>query len=84
PDEPLAVAFSPEAEAVLTERKERGEPDLRPLIAEMLQADPRPAYRRSPETDRVYGFRLENLEVRWTVLGGTVRVVGLCPRIDLD
>jgi len=84
PDEPLTVAFSPEAEAVLTERKERGEPDLRPLVVEMLRADPRPAYQRSPETDRVYGFRLENLDVRWTIRAGTVRVVGLCPLVDLD
>jgi hypothetical protein len=79
PDEPLTVVFSPEAEAVLSARAERGKADLRPLIVEMLQADPRPAYHRFSEEDRVYGFRLENLDVRWTVRAGTVRVVGIFP-----
>ncbi len=38
--------------------------DLRQLISEILQQDPRPRYQR-PDPDRRYGMRLYDLDVRW-------------------
>ncbi len=40
-------------------------PDLSPLIQEVLQQDPRPAYQRRQLSDRIYGMTLWNINVQW-------------------
>jgi tRNA (adenine37-N6)-methyltransferase len=58
-----AVRFSEESERQLAAHPRRDE--LRPLIVETLALDPRPAYQRDP-SDRVYGMRLLDVDVRFT------------------
>ncbi len=74
----LEVAFSEAAEAQLAEF-EPSRPALRELIVQTLQYDPRPAYRQGQDDDKVYGMRLYDLDVRWTVQGKIVRVVAIEP-----
>jgi tRNA (adenine37-N6)-methyltransferase len=79
PDPPLAVMFSPGAEAFVAARERAGGPELRALVVEMLQADPRPAYRRDDRDDRIYGIRLLDLEIKWQVRDGGVAVLSIHP-----
>lgn len=72
----LRVDFTPEA--LDRCRELEGErPGLRELIEQILQYDPRPAYRKDQEVERIYGLRLFDLDVRWRAGEGWARVVEL-------
>jgi tRNA-Thr(GGU) m(6)t(6)A37 methyltransferase TsaA len=79
PGAALEVAFTSRAQAFLAARPD-GE-KLRRLIEAVLSLDPRPAYRAADEGDRVYGMRLQDLDVRWCLSGGRAQVQAL---IELD
>lgn len=76
PEMRLTVIFTAEAEAQLAAR-ESEHPQLRELIIQVLGADPRPAYRDDETTERIYGMRLFDFDLRWRVEGNTVVVVEL-------
>lgn len=59
-----SVRFSEEAECGI-ERELAKMPYLRRQIEEVLQQDPRPAYRRDESERRVYGLTLHHLNIRW-------------------
>jgi tRNA (adenine37-N6)-methyltransferase len=63
PEARLQVSFSSAAERQLLQH-EHGE-ELRRLIVELLQVDPRPAYRAQGQGD--YAFRLHDFDLRWRV-----------------
>lgn len=75
PHRVFAVHFSDEAETYLSELQ--GGSELRALIARLLELDPRPAYKE--ENDADYAFRLQDLDVRWRVMGDVVEVTELAP-----
>lgn len=53
-------------------------PTLASLIRQTLSLDPRPAYRSDDVGgDRVYGFRLLGVEVRWRIRGDSAEVVSV-------
>ena len=56
----LPIYFSPQAQHTLLNR-----PELRELIEQVLQYDPRPAYQKDPE--RVYGCHIADINLRWQV-----------------
>ena len=56
----LPIHFSPQAQHTLLNR-----PELRKLIEQVLQYDPRPAYQKDPE--RVYGCHIADINLRWQV-----------------
>ncbi|TLD44489.1 MAG: tRNA (adenine(37)-N6)-methyltransferase [Accumulibacter sp.] len=58
----LAVEFRSSAMAQLRQQSLRW-PHLEELLTEVLAQDPRPAY--ADDHERVYGFRLFDLEIRW-------------------
>jgi tRNA-Thr(GGU) m(6)t(6)A37 methyltransferase TsaA len=82
PEVRLAVRFGAAAERVLAGRSDG--PQLRRLIAALLALDPRPAYRSGERGDpsRQFGMRLQDLDVRWRVESGVVRVESLAPGGD--
>ncbi len=49
---------------------------LRTMIEQLLQSDPRPAYKEE-ERGRVYGMRLWDFDLRWRVTGDQVEVLEL-------
>lgn len=75
PEARLAVSFSAQAEDDLARLQNGAE--IRMLVAEVLALDPRPAYRQTPESGRVYGMRLAGLNVRWQVAGARVEVLDM-------
>lgn len=76
PETRLAVQFTAEAEAQLAARA-LAHPELRELIAQVLGADPRPAYRDDEAAERIYGMRLFDFDLRWRVEGNSAVVVEL-------
>ncbi len=58
------VQFGEAAEVFLQEREQRGERHWRALLEQTLTLDPRPAFHACD--GRVYGFRIAELNVRWT------------------
>lgn len=79
PDEKLEVRFSEQAQAELAGRNDDG--SLQRLIRQVLALDPRPAYRED-EPERVYGMRLEDVDLRWRVAEGVAEVLECAPFND--
>lgn len=74
----LSVAWSERARAQCVAWA-TAHPDLPALIEAVLTRDPRPAYQADGHGDpgRVYGVRLYELDVRWSVANGVVTVYEL-------
>lgn len=76
-----SVTFSPEASAVIDAAAVSDYPDLKTLVTQMLELDPRPTSQRraapigdvKTETMR-FAFRVLNFDVRWRVLDNAIYV----------
>ncbi len=77
PERLLDVAFADPVERMLDSRADGAE--LRRLIESVLGLDPRPAYRSGDGSGdpRIYGVRLQGVDVRWRVDGRKALVVEL-------
>ncbi len=74
----LKVDFSAEAQKSCAQHEQRW-PGLADLIESVISLDPRPAYNRRIEPERVFGICLYDLDVRWRVKEeGVAEVVELC------
>lgn len=82
PDRRLEVIFTDRAMKQIKE-KETAWPMLLPVIQGVLEQDPRPAYRagrQSPdESGRIFGTRLFDFDLKWTVRGRQVTVLDISP-----
>jgi tRNA-Thr(GGU) m(6)t(6)A37 methyltransferase TsaA len=76
----LEVDFTPRAEAQCRRLEQAGRPELSRLIAQMIAADPRPAYRTDREETKIYAMSVYHLNVQWTVSNGTAQILNLEPR----
>lgn len=88
-EEPIArtpVRFSPQGEAATAERAARagGYANLKELVIQMLELDPRPAFQKrrlppdSPEAQGTrYGFLLHGFDVKWEIRDGEFVVLDL-------
>lgn len=52
---------------------------LRHQLIEILQQDPRPAYRKQSQDDREYGFKFGDWDIRWQVTDEVIIVIDLVP-----
>ncbi len=68
------VRFSKTAEAQL---QQRNDAELRRLIIKLLECDPRPAYKNRSRSDRIYGMRLYDFDLKWRVAEDVVEVIEL-------
>lgn len=73
----LTIRFSREAESQCAALAASGIPDLRQLIEQILQADPRPAYCADSDSQRNFGMKLYDFDVQWRVEGNIVEVLAL-------
>lgn len=60
----LDVKFSPAAQSVV-QKLEENRPHLQRFITEVLQQDPRPAYQQGQVSERIYGVRLFEFNVKF-------------------
>lgn len=63
PPSSLEVVFSPSANTFIEDQSA----ELKLLIEELLAQDPRPAYHEDHAGERIYGIKVENFNVKFTV-----------------
>ncbi|MEQ1975800.1 tRNA (N6-threonylcarbamoyladenosine(37)-N6)-methyltransferase TrmO [Xenorhabdus sp. SGI240] len=76
PASDMVVNFSPEAECQLLSYKTYY-PHLRRFISQVLAQDPRPAYRKKAQENRLYAAHILDFNVRWRVFNTTTEVVSI-------
>lgn len=76
PDSTIAVCFAPELDPLL-QRLEIKYPFLRRFIQQVLEQDPRPAYRKGEEAGKTYAVSLLDFNVRWRVTGDGFEVFAI-------
>ena len=78
----ISVIFSDMAREQIKE-KENEIPHLADMITGILENDPRPAYHSSRQSDwgsgRIFGIRLFDFDLKWTVEHGEMIVLRLEP-----
>lgn len=77
PSADMQVLFDDQASEACVRREKTSLPGLRRLIVQLLEQDPRPAYRSGNSDTRKFGIRLFDLDVRWEVEGNTIRVTAI-------
>nr|CAA6828869.1 MAG: COG1720: Uncharacterized conserved protein [uncultured Thiotrichaceae bacterium] len=77
PEHGLAVEFSLLAEKQCILKSAEWSVNVRLLLVQILQQDPRPAYRARQNDDHEYGMKLYDFDVRWVCRGGSVVVLEL-------
>jgi tRNA-Thr(GGU) m(6)t(6)A37 methyltransferase TsaA len=73
PPEQLAVSFSADALKSIKQHQTHY-PDLKLFIIEVLSQDPRPAYKKQSEDNKLYGVKLYNFDVKWRIDNNEVYV----------
>lgn len=72
PIKALHVIFTETASAVLD-----GDDDLKQFITNVIEYDPRPAYKSKQLTDQIYGLSLENKNIQFTVQNNIATVFNI-------
>lgn len=70
----ITIEFSQSARAVIQLHKTQL-PALEQTISQVLQQDPRPAYKKSKVDDKIYGIRLYDFNIRWKITENTCEVL---------
>ncbi|MCG8567234.1 MAG: tRNA (N6-threonylcarbamoyladenosine(37)-N6)-methyltransferase TrmO [Desulfobacterales bacterium] len=78
PPQPMAVRFSQAARVQCQQRLDQI-PDLEKIIIQILENDPRPAYRDDVDPERIYGIRLFDFDMKWAVDHQGIQVISLEP-----
>ena len=79
PNDEMAVFFSQQASEQL-QYYAKEYPNLSRFITQVLQQDPRPAYKKGEQSDRVYAVHLLEFNISWQVMGQQTLVVSIEPR----
>ncbi|MDQ7016533.1 MAG: tRNA (N6-threonylcarbamoyladenosine(37)-N6)-methyltransferase TrmO [Gammaproteobacteria bacterium] len=79
PNNAHQIHFSPAAEHVMQSRGKKW-PNLKALLEEVLQQDPRPAYRQAKADPREYSCHIYDFDLRWRVEENQVYVTSISPR----
>ncbi|WP_426761657.1 tRNA (N6-threonylcarbamoyladenosine(37)-N6)-methyltransferase TrmO [Hafnia paralvei] len=72
----MCVVFSDVAQQQILQQRSRY-PHLERFIRQVLAQDPRPAYRKGENEERVYAVHLLDFNVRWQVKDGITEVIDL-------
>lgn len=70
PSSDLQITFSEHAKIALVKHS-NNYPDLALFIEQVLAQDPRPAYKKGKEDDKIYGMNLYDLNIQWQMQGLT-------------
>ncbi|WP_426357625.1 tRNA (N6-threonylcarbamoyladenosine(37)-N6)-methyltransferase TrmO [Pseudocolwellia sp. HL-MZ19] len=83
PDKSIRVSFNSQAkESLRTLNKEY--PELEAFIHQVLEQDPRPAYKKNKQDDKVYGMALYNLNIQWQFVSlSEINVINITSINDL-
>lgn len=70
----LPVHYEARARQDLLHHSQRLDQPLQRQIEEVLRCDPRPAYHKQKQSQREYGIRLHDLNIRWLITSDTIQV----------
>ncbi len=70
----LEVTYAAGIHTLLKHHAERLNLPLQHQIEEILRCDPRPAYHKKKQAERVYGIKLHDLDIRWTISSEHIQV----------
>lgn len=79
PDNKMTVFFSEQASEQLQQYSDKY-PHLSRFIIQVLQQDPRPAYKKNEQSSRIYAVHLLEFNVRWQVNGEQTLVLNIDAR----
>ena len=79
PEHLLSVEFSTSA-LLSIEKYQQKYPSLQLFIQEVLQQDPRPAYKKDQIDEKSYAVHLLDFNVSWTTQNNVTRVISICDR----
>lgn len=77
PDADMPVVFSDQALQQISGQTQY--PRLRKFITQVLEQDPRPAYRRGAEPERIYAVRILDYTLRWRITDQGTEVLSVDP-----
>lgn len=77
PGVPINVAFSAQASLQCEQKQQVWNADIRLLVEQILQQDPRPSYHGDRQGGRVYAMRLYDFDLRWHYTSGGIEVIEL-------
>jgi tRNA-Thr(GGU) m(6)t(6)A37 methyltransferase TsaA len=80
PESLMQVEFSTQAQKAINLLKD-DYLELQQLIIEVLQQDPRPAYKKRKEDSKIYAVHLLDFNISWVNTGSTTTVLGVEPLI---
>ena len=79
PAKPLLIEFQKIAQNKLDSLKE-SHPDLQQLIIEVLQQDPRPAYKKNKLDEKIYSVFLSDFNIQWQTTNNITHVLTILDR----
>lgn len=78
PEQGITITFSDLAKLTL-QKLDKTYPELKRFITQILEQDPRPAYKQKNHDDKVYGMSLYNLNVQWQFTSlSAITVINIC------
>lgn len=83
PCEVLQVRFSKNASVQCQQKSTQWQVNMELLIRQILQQDPRPAYRTTLKDSRTYGMRLYDFDLHWRYDADGIEVLDLSPKSSL-
>jgi tRNA-Thr(GGU) m(6)t(6)A37 methyltransferase TsaA len=78
------VIFSANALEQCKEQSVRQGCNIQRLIEQVLQQDPRPAYQKNQQNDRLYAMKLFDFDLKWKYKNGGVYVVSMVGTLSED
>lgn len=78
PETDLTISFLPHVSKTI-KKEEKRFPDLKKIMTQILENDPRPAYYASSDTEKnkVFGIRLFDFDMKWQFEGNQITVIDL-------
>lgn len=76
------VCFTPEAQRACAKKSLQLGTDLELLIRQILQQDPRPAYRIQSTDTRIYAMKLYDFDLQWHYKAKLIEVIGLVDLVE--
>ncbi|WP_286235630.1 tRNA (N6-threonylcarbamoyladenosine(37)-N6)-methyltransferase TrmO [Thalassotalea sediminis] len=84
PNNSLSVVFNNKADVALT-KVQAQYPDLKALISQVLEQDPRPAYKQKQRDEKHYGIRLYDFNIMWRLISASIiEVFDVCYEKIID
>ncbi|OKY27250.1 MULTISPECIES: tRNA (N6-threonylcarbamoyladenosine(37)-N6)-methyltransferase TrmO [Thalassotalea] len=78
PSEPITVSITKSVNEFLLHVNTRY-PQLTSLITQVLEQDPRPAYKQQQVDDKIYGIRLYEFNIKWRLISArNIEVFDIC------